>query len=198
MTLKRFKKAFKHELEYILSDHTEHDVAMLIHAVLLKVAPAIPDRFYLMPASSTGKFHPVTSGGAGGLITHTRAVFWIVVAMLETNVLNVRHPSAVLGAALLHDAWKYVDNKSGYTVRNHAITAVETITETLNDSALELNTDIAVMLRCVRHHNGRFTKEWDGRPMTTEEQVVHVADYLASRRYLPLSVNCIPNKRRED
>lgn len=196
--MKRFKKMFHTELKCLLDEPNEPDVAKLIHAVLLRVAPAIPDKFYLMPASSTGKYHPVTSSGAGGLIVHTKAVFWIAVSILETSVIDVKHPSAVLGATLLHDAWKYNDNKSGFTVRNHAILAVDIIVETLNDSALELNRDIETMLRCVKHHNGRFTKEWDGRPMTAEEQVVHVADYLASRKFLPLSILNLPKERRKD
>ena len=38
----------------------------------------LPDYFFLVPASSTGKYHPSFSLGDGGLLRHSKVAFRIV------------------------------------------------------------------------------------------------------------------------
>ena len=55
---------FKKELEYIINVDYKEDLKFLINA--------LPDYFFMVAASSTGKYHPSFSLGEGGLERHTK------------------------------------------------------------------------------------------------------------------------------
>lgn len=146
----------------------------------------VPDKFWALPASSTGKYHPRSSQGVGGLVRHTKQVFWIAHALIQTmDNEEYIDSNTVLAACLLHDAWKY-DERSNYTVKKHAAKAANEIRNLVIDNNYFKGNIPAwyyTLLECVQAHNGKFTTEWSDS-MTSEQWIVHAADYLASRKFL--------------
>ena len=68
---------FKTELGYIKEDD--------IREKAIKVINMLPDYFFEVPASSTGKYHPSFSQGEGGLVRHTKAAVNIANELLNHN-----------------------------------------------------------------------------------------------------------------
>lgn len=150
-----------------------------------KLIRHFPEPFWIMPASSTGKYHSPSSSGRGGLVNHTRQVFWIAKTMLDTKLYSVNH-DVVLAACLLHDGWKY-GNSSQYTLANHATVAVREIDNIVEASRFFLTSKpdwYQKILDCILAHNGTFTKEWQGGSFSLEQAIVHTADMIGSRRFL--------------
>jgi 23S rRNA maturation-related 3'-5' exoribonuclease YhaM len=154
-----------------------------------------PEKFWLLGASSTNRYHPKSSSGMGGLVRHTREVFWIANTIIESRMWPNVNNDVVLAACLLHDGWKY-GSLSNYTIKNHATIAAESIADIAAISGIfeaKIPDWYFLLLSCVQSHNGRFTKEWEGRAYTDEQKLVHVADYIASRKFLELvEEECLP------
>lgn len=170
-----------------------------IRTITRAVLDAAPDCFWTMPASTTGKYHPAHSLGAGGLIRHTKAV-----VHLTTHLLNMEghEPgdsiySLAIAAAILHDCCKKADTER-YTAFDHPLRAASLITEvyeriatTLPDTIADSTTLAAVrtLRSLVKSHMGRWnfdprTGTELPRPLTPLQRLIHTADYLASRKQL--------------
>jgi len=168
-----------------------HEVSLIsdneISAFTEIVLNNAPKRFWVEPASSTGKYHPHSSNGISGLVMHTRQVFHIAKAILDTGVFDVNR-DIVLSACLLHDIAKYDDNsRSKYTVRDHAGKAVEYISELSNIKDFMSIYDrvpdwFHEIMYCISRHDGKFNKKNTER-LNAEQSIVHLADYIASRRW---------------
>lgn len=148
-----------------------------------------PDKFYKLGASSTSKYHPESSNGKGGLVNHTKQVFYIAKTIIDTKLPQFWCiEDVVLSACLLHDIAKYDElNNSNYTVKNHGYKAIGWI-DGLRDvkdffSIYNEKPDwYSHILRCIHSHNGIFSQEYGGL-FDTEQAIVHTADYIASRRW---------------
>ena len=68
----------------------------------------LPDYFFEIPASSSGKYHPAYALGEGGLIRHTRAAIKIAVSLLslEQNKELKQYSDHIIIALLVHDGFK--------------------------------------------------------------------------------------------
>jgi 23S rRNA maturation-related 3'-5' exoribonuclease YhaM len=149
-----------------------------------KVINNFPQEFWYKPASSTGKYHSKTSAGDGGLVEHTKLMFWIAKTMLDTKMYDV-NPDIVLSACLLHDGWKY-DGTSKWTVKHHGLLAVKEIDRIMEESGFFLDEEplwYQIILDCIQAHNGCFTKEWTGW-FSLYQIIVHTADMIGSRRFI--------------
>lgn len=155
-----------------------------MNAFVMFVVSYFPDKFWYMPASSTGKYHPETSLGNGGLYRHTKQVFWTALTILNSQMFENVNRDIVLAACILHDGWKY-GNKHNHTLRNHGVVAVAEIKALIERTNFFRGTPAWYqhLLDCVQAHNGKFNKEWTDE-FTLEMKIVHIADYLASRPFL--------------
>ena len=70
-------EVFKKELSYIKNHKFLNDIKVIISL--------LPDYFFEVPASSTGKYHPSFSLGDGGLVRHTKVAVRIAVELLNNN-----------------------------------------------------------------------------------------------------------------
>ena len=68
---------FKTELNYIKNPKIKE----FTEKVLLEV----PDYFFQIGASSTGKYHPSYTLGEGGLVNHTKAAVRIVIELFKIS-----------------------------------------------------------------------------------------------------------------
>ena len=94
----------------------------------------VPNYFWEIGASSSGKYHPQFSQGEGGLVRHTKAVVMFAEELLRMSsymYMSEEHKDYVIMACIVHDTCKYgmCDyDKEDY--KNHARNAC-----TLVDSA---------------------------------------------------------------
>lgn len=155
-----------------------------------------PCNFFTHPASSTSRYHPQTSNGYGGLIVHTKQVFYIAESIMDTRLDLVRcDRDIVLSSCLLHDIYKYANNESRYTVKNHGQKGVEFIEEIkaikdyfsiYSEKPYWYNK----IMKCIHSHNGIFSPEYKGT-FSVEQSIVHIADYIASKKWCEFNVGVL-------
>lgn len=182
---------FKNELEMIKSDDIREFAKTIINDA--------PEYFFHVPASSTGKYHPAYALGEGGLARHTKAVmrFFNHMIRLEqySKIMDERQIDLGLVACLAHDMQKsgteeyYLekteDGKKVFTVFDHPILATKFISE---HQDCGLNEDeITYMASAVESHMGQWNTDKRSnivlpKPKSFIETMVHMADYLASRK----------------
>lgn len=154
----------------------------------------IPSYFYEVPASSTGKYHPSYALGEGGLYRHTLAVIKFVNYFFEVDCFkqrwNTRGRDIMRIAAMMHDTFKsgtqeeYVKNK--YTKHEHPLIASAQILS-LKGCGIIPDDDIEAIASAVETHMGIFTTSPRSsvvlpEPKDKTQQMLHLADYLASRK----------------
>lgn len=157
----------------------------------------LPDYIWHVGASSTGKYHPVYSLGEAGLMRHQIAVVRFLNFFLELeqygSKLTSRERDLIRLAGFVHDGRKSGSQedyeKSKYTRFNHPILMADVIRgfdgQYLNHEEIELVADI------ISKHMGQWnvdkkTNTELPKPNNKYTRMVHVADYLASRKCLTM------------
>lgn len=158
----------------------------------------IPEYFFTVPASSTGKYHPSYALGDGGLYRHTCALLRLMNHMFTIeqtqNQFTSRERDLLRLSGIMHDTRKSgeADNKSKYTVFNHPLLASDAIrkfkgaVETVSDEEIE------IMSKACESHMGEFNTDRKSgatlpKPHNKYEKLLHLCDYLASRKDIDVS-----------
>lgn len=153
----------------------------------------LPDYFFKVAASSTGKYHPAFSLGDGGLLRHTKVAVKIAKSLLEDPTFGNKYTSSekdlMLIALTLHDGIKHGFIEENYTRADHPLLAAEFIEK--NKDKTELTVDeIKFITDCIKSHMGPWNTDYKTGeeilpiPKTKYQSFVHMCDYLASRKYL--------------
>lgn len=163
----------------------------LRNAVLKYFVDTVPNYFWHVQASSTGKYHPQYALGEEGLLRHTCAAVRIAAAIINLDQYNGIFDDVdkdnIIVALMLHDTFKHGEEKDGkynpYSIHEHPLLAAEKVSERLDDEHK------CVIANCIASHMGEWTESNRSRyvlpkPKTLEEQMVHLCDYLASRKFL--------------
>ena len=178
------KEMFQTEIGYIKNPKYAENIGIIIDL--------LPDYFFEVPASSTGKYHPKFSLGEGGLVRHTKSAVRIAHELLENNSLLNTFTSdekdMMIAALLVHDGLKSGLVKSEYTVFEHPLLMSKFIQD--NRSKLTLD-DYEIELICsvIETHMGEWTRDYKGnevleKPKTKYQKFVHMCDFLSSRKFL--------------
>ncbi len=175
---------FKKELCYIKDEKIRMDAIKLINL--------LPDYFFVIPASSTGKYHPKYASGKCGLIRHTKAAVKLAYELLENNTIgfsfNNRDKDLIIVSLLLHDGLKEGLIKSEYTVFEHPLLMADFVKD--NASELSLNDkDTELIMMMISSHMGewntnKYSKTELPLPQNKYQRFVHMCDYLASRKFI--------------
>lgn len=184
--------AFKEELELISNQELKTFAQRMINQ--------LPDYFFHVPASSTGKYHPNYTNGDGGLLRHTKAAVRMAAELLRLEMYKPLFcvKDKILIALILHDGWKHgKPNEDGtysqYSLCEHA----EYCANWIREEGIKLYDAMTVehIARLVHTHMG----EWNinprtgyafaPKPATMDECFVHLCDYLASRKCLEMNFN---------
>ena len=181
-------ECFKTEISYIKNKDYIESFKTLIEL--------IPDYFFEVPASSTGKYHPKFSLGDGGLLRHTKAAVRIAYELLNDPCIGGKYTNnekdLMLIALTMHDSVKSGIPKEEYTRFDHPLLAAKLIEE--NKSKLSFkDEELDLIKRVIASHMG----PWNTHPYTKEEVLpipkdkyenfVHMCDYLASRKFLEVT-----------
>lgn len=178
-------KVFEKELDWIENEN--------IKEFCTKAIAGLPDYFFEVAASSTGKYHPEYALGNGGLVRHTKAALYIAKDLLTLEMFSKKFDSdtkdLIITAIILHDGKKHGDSYSKYTVVDHPVLVAEYVRE-VNDSIHLLdNEQLKKLFEMIVSHMGqwntdRYKNEIMPKPTKSCESFVHLCDYLASRKYL--------------
>lgn len=179
------KKVFMRELNLI----TSPEVANLVEEALSQVSSG----FYTAKASSTGKYHSKSNNTSGGLVRHTQEVFYMAFQIINLKQyqtkLSLLDRDVILAACLLHDVCKSGRGFQNTTsVHNHPL-LVRGLLRGLSGQRLEIWSRIST---AVESHSGEFTTNFRSNVVLPEPsnlvgEIVHLADFLASRRDINLS-----------
>lgn len=166
----------------------------------LDMVEDIPFYFWLVPASSSGKYHPECDLGEGGLVRHSLMVTKFGQELVTTEMfVRDEEPNRdiVRVACLFHDCLKSgpVDedgNYSDHTVFEHPRLASEFVREHLTEAGID-PLKVNLICDCIYSHMGKWCVDVYGekngnpqkalsKPRTDFEKLVHIADYVASRK----------------
>lgn len=182
------KKVFEKELNWIVNPK--------IKAFAEKLVECAPDYFFEVQASSSGRYHPSYAIGPGGLVRHTVAATHILHELTSNlemfNKYTQDQKDMMLTAILGHDFFKHgLEATAGkYTVAEHPVVCADFIR--YNDNLCEMleREQIEFIAGCIESHMGQWNTKWNStveimpKPKTGPQNLVHLADYLASRKYL--------------
>ena len=166
----------------------------------------LPEYIWSVPASSTGKYHPQYSLGLGGLMRHQIAVVRFLNFFLELEQyregMTSRKRDLMRVAALIHDGMKSGTQedytKSKYTKFNHPILMANVIRST---DGLDVG-EREFIAHCIESHMGQWNVDKNTgvelpKPKDEYQKLVHLADYLASRKTLTMDFENIETPRVE-
>lgn len=180
-------KRFRKEISYIKDFNLKADATYLVSV--------LPDYFFEVDASSTGKYHPKYAAGNMGLARHVKAAVKMAVELLSNPIIgrpySERDKDLIIIALLIHDGLKYGKVKTDkYTKFDHPLLISNYIKE-VRDHLKMSDEDIAKICSMVESHMGPWNVSSYSNvvlpiPKAPMEKFVHMCDYLASRRFINL------------
>ena len=189
---------FRDELNLI----TNNDIREIVENCLNNA----PDYTYKLPASSSGKYHPKQDLGHMGLVRHIKTVVHIGIDLLRSEQFvkeNKDYQDVIVASALLHDIKTRINDYDKYTTAKHPLLSsdffmdeVENTIDFLESNGVA-NSELDYLQKqcnriynCIRSHMGKWNKDYKTKeeilpkPLTKLEVLVHLADYIASRKYI--------------
>ena len=172
---------FNKEINYIKNESKRRDMEYLIKL--------LPDYFFSIPASSSGKYHPKFANTNNGLVKHTKVAVRIAYDLFETvNNFSDDDKDLIIMALIMHDGLKkgLVEEKD--TQHDHPLLVSKLIMENVDNLEMDID-DVRKMCMLIESHMGKWntSKYSDVElpvPKTEMQRFVHRCDYLASRMYL--------------
>ena len=177
-------EVFKDEFNYIKNPSYSIDAKYLVDS--------LPDYFFEVPASSTGKYHPKYALGYGGLVRHTKSAVRMAHELLNNPIIGGkytdREKDLMIIALILHDGLKSGKEKSQYTKVEHPLYVSEHIKDNMDNLSMD-DEDIEFICDVIESHMGPWNKDFDGNevlpiPKTKYQNFVHMCDFLASRKFI--------------
>lgn len=175
---------FNNELELIKNDRLRRSCEVLLNE--------LPDYFYEIPASSTGKYHPKFALGEGGLVRHTKVAVRIAYEIIKTqsigNVFTDDEKDLILISLMLHDGLKEGFPKEKYTKFDHPILAANFVKDKSNLTELT-SEEVKLISTNISSHMGEWNKSDYSDitlplPKNKYQKMVHMCDLLASRKFI--------------
>ncbi len=177
-------EVFRKELDFIKDDRIRESCEIILDM--------LPDYFYEIPASSTGKYHPEFSLGPGGLVRHVKVAVRIAKELLDNPCIGDKYKSnekdIMIFTLILHDGLKSGLVYNRYTQANHP-TLIKNFVLENKDKIKLTESELNLFAHCVEAHMGPWNTDYDGneilpKPKTKYENFVHMCDYLSSKKFL--------------
>lgn len=147
---------------------------------------SLPEYFFSVAASSTGKYHPSYALGEGGLVRHTKAAVRFAIELFgNESVQNFTddEKDIIITALILHDGCKHGLNGSKYTVSEHPLEVIKYLKEKVEQ--VKFSDQI---YSAISSHMGQWNYDYKTKkvilpkPIEKIQRFVHMCDYLASRK----------------
>ena len=179
-------KYFEKEISYIKSKDKRADIKYLINL--------LPDYFFKIPASSTGKYHPKFASTEHGLVKHTKVAVRIAHDLFEINdTFTSNEKDLIIMALIMHDGLKKGMEEETYTRFDHPLLSSKLIMEHMKELKTSSD-DVRLLCRMIESHMGKWNTNKYSKvvlpiPKDKYERFVHMCDYLSSRNYLNVKFN---------
>ncbi len=178
---------FEKEISYIKKDRYKENIKILINM--------LPDYFFEVAASSTGKYHPKFALGSGGLVRHTKAAVRIAYELFLdksfSETFTADEEDMMIMAIIMHDGLKHGIKKEKYTRFDHPVLMANFIEENKNELTLT-KAEVEFIKEVIASHMGPWnTNPYSDVilpvPQNKYQKFVHLCDYLASRKFLDIT-----------
>lgn len=178
------KDIFVDELNYIHDDRIREATGKLIDM--------LPDYFFHVPASSTGKYHPKCSNVEGGLVHHTKIAVRFAKELLNNAMLfnnySEHDQDMIIVALIMHDGFKHGLKEQKYVQFDHPLISANFVKE----HALEVGLteeEGNLLYDVISSHMGVFNTSYYSKvvlplPKTAMQKFVHMCDDLASKKFI--------------
>ncbi len=180
---------FKIELDYIKDEKIRNSCA--------KILDLLPNYFYVIPASSTGKYHPDFSLGNGGLVRHVKVATRLMKELLDnpcyTKNYTNEEKDLMLMSIIIHDGLKdgvedfdyekekkYLDQKNKLWEEKNKLIEEEANLDEINQKIRDVNKKIHFTAFNHPILIKNFVIQNQSELELTEEQVNFVAECVAS------------------
>lgn len=195
-----FQKDF---LKVFFESFENEDIKIFAQNVIAK----LPAYWWKVNASSSGKYHPAysmpTSGG--GLFIHSSAVFIFLNYALSLNMwkqqFTDRERDLLRLSAMIHDGCKHGKNEEGHTIFEHPIVVSEYLDE-FKSMKLIPDNEIDYIKEAISSHMGEWNTNKRSNvvlptPQTLAQELIHFADYLASRKNIEVHFDDIKTYEKQ-
>ena len=175
---------FNKELSYIKNDEYRKNARNYLEL--------LPDYFYTVEASSTGKYHPSFALGDKGLVRHVKVPVRLGKELTRSktigNVFTDNEKDSILIALLLHDGLKEGIVKEKYTRFDHPVLMANFVKDnkdktSFNDEEIKLVSDM-IAAHMGEYNTNPYSDVILPLPSNKYEKMVHMCDLLASRKFL--------------
>ena len=145
---------FEKEYEYIKDENKVKDIKYLVSK--------LPNYFFEIPASSTGKYHPHYASEKHGLVKHTKVAVRIAHELLENEAIGFKFSSEekdlIIMALIIHDGIKSGNPKEEYTRFDHPLLISKFVME--QKDKLSLDTDnLRKLCSIIESHMGPWNRD---------------------------------------
>lgn len=167
----------------------------------------IPNYFWEVGASSTGKYHPQYALGELGLARHTCALVRFLNHILSIdcfkNEYTSRERDLLRVAGIMHDSRKSGDDeaysKNKFTKFDHPVLAaneIRTIIGFIPENEVEF------VAQVIETHMGQWNTDKRSKtilplPENKYQKILHLADYLASRKDIEVLFDVCETPKKE-
>jgi 23S rRNA maturation-related 3'-5' exoribonuclease YhaM len=172
---------FKEELDYINDSRVKN--------FTIKALSSLPDYFFKIPASSSGKYHPKITTKEGGLVIHTKLAVRVLKSMLNLNMMEYTdiQKDIAISAMILHDGLKSGYPQTKYTAHEHPILVCDYLLKQEGVCDYISKPILDKIFSCIKSHMGQWTTGDNSnvvlpKPESGLEKLVHIADYISSRK----------------
>ena len=184
---------FNKEYNYIKNEKKRDDLKYLVSN--------LPDYFFEIEASSTGKYHPKFASSTHGLVKHTKVAVRIAYELMNNPGLNnftARERDLIIFSLILHDGLKCGITKEKYTRFDHPLLICDFIKKHKNKLSLS-DDDIKFVTNVISLHMGIWNTDYNGnellpKPKNKYQRFVHMCDFLASRKVINVEFDDIDIK----
>ena len=119
------KECFENEISWIHSKSIQQFARYCVDN--------LPDYFFMVPASSSGKYHPSYALGDGGLVRHTKAAVAVAHELFNLEMFQKQFSDTeqdlILLSLILHDGKKQGGGNGKHTVFEHPLYAADFVKE---------------------------------------------------------------------
>ena len=160
----------------------------------------VPDYFFTVPASSSGKYHPKNDLGEGGLVRHSISVVRMLEHLVEPEGyfdFDDDQLDCLKIAALFHDCMKSGTQeeyeKNSHTKFLHPLYAANFIMTVAIECGYPYEKAIFIYDAVIAHMGQWNTNKNEvgsklPTPVSPGQRILHLADYLASRKDINMTV----------
>ncbi len=172
---------FENELKYIKSDRIRESARTMLDL--------LPDYFYKIEASSTGKYHPPFSLGEGGLVRHVKVAVKFACDLFTIYKFDDDTKDLIIFSLLIHDGVKKGLVETRYTKFDHPLLIGKYLTDCKDKLSLS-DEELSRIVSMTASHMGKWTtNSYEPNiilplPKTVEEKFVHMCDFLSSRKFV--------------